>query len=132
MPTQAKWGSLKFAFTDKSSALFSDATYTGGYVFDEKEKKKKKNRLKKKGAERRKLSIGHTVSAYTGTDVRKRIEKIMKMAEKGKAYNFYIGGKRLGKNKMVLTDVSAPVDVTARGKMYHAEISLTFEESPKK
>lgn len=73
------------------------------------------------------------LDARHGIKPRKTLEKIERCIRKGTPEKLAIGGKMVGKNRMVITKASETWDeVWNRGELVRASIDLTLEEYPTK
>lgn len=80
-----------------------------------------------RGRELRPISFETTYWRALGVDPRAQIEEWE--AQIGQAYPLYVGTKRFGPPKMILTEVStSDIKLTASGEMLSCKIALKFEE----
>lgn len=69
------------------------------------------------------------LDAGLGASPRKMIEKIEKAVKKGTVEYLVIGGKKVGSNKMKITEVSEEWETLySNGFLYRATLNVTFEE----
>lgn len=81
------------------------------------------------GAGLRSVSLSVFLSATHGAKPRKTIEKIERAVEQGTPYPLVIGGKRIGSNQWVITDMSETWETVIQGgKLMEASISITLSE----
>ena len=81
------------------------------------------------GADVQSLSLDIVVFAQKNVKPRTVIKKIENAVEKGKAYTFVLGGKKIGSNKWIIKSVSETYDVIYnKGEIVQASLSLTLEE----
>ncbi|WP_352416291.1 phage tail protein [Oscillibacter ruminantium] len=81
------------------------------------------------GADLQGFSMSIKLRADYGVKPRQTIETIVKMVESGTAEFLIIGGRPVGSNRFVITDVSDEWDTVYRGgELFSASVSLTFEE----
>ena len=81
------------------------------------------------GPGQRKGTLPIYLSVNHGVKPRSTIEKIEKAVEKGEPFPLVIGGKKLGDNQWVITDMSETWgDIIKDGRLVSANISLTLAE----
>ena len=81
------------------------------------------------GPGQRKISLPIFLSVNHGVKPRKTMEKIEKAIEKGTPYPLVIGGKKVGSNQWVITDMSETWGTIIRdGKLASAHLSLNLAE----
>lgn len=69
------------------------------------------------------------LSAMHGVKPRTTLETIEKAVRKGTALDFIVGGKKVGSNKWVITNVSETWDcVLSKGELASANVTLTLQE----
>lgn len=127
----AKWGTFKFKVSKKKINSFTDLGIKGSIKTEEKTKTKNKQEVVVKKTTRA-TEISMTVHLYaaTGCKVKGEAMKLVTAARKGKKGYLYVGGKKLVKCKLMLTEASVK-EVTFYGKMkwYSADVALTFKQS---
>lgn len=70
-----------------------------------------------------------TLNAQHGVRPRSTMEKIEKAVEKGKVESLVIGGKKVGKNKWKITQMSEAWDIVmSGGQVQKATINISMEE----
>ena len=105
-------------FTQKVSSRWSTHSIIGG-----------KPKSEFNGADLRKISFKVTLDALYGVRPRKIMETMESMVEKGTVETLVIGGKRVGKNKWKMTDISEAWDVIYNGgEIARATVSISLEE----
>lgn len=81
------------------------------------------------GPDLRSVSIPIYLSAVHGVRPRSTLEKIEKAVEKGTPYPLVIGGKKVGKNKWKITQVSETWgEVIRDGRLVSANVTISLEE----
>lgn len=81
------------------------------------------------GPDMRQITLPITLSSELGMNPRKVLESIEKAVEKGSAYDFIIGGTKVGRYQWVITSMSETWDtVLNNGILVRAKVSLTLEE----
>lgn len=81
------------------------------------------------GPGQRAMTLSIHLSASLGVKPRTIINRIEKAIEKGTAYPFVIGGKKVGDNQWVITDMSETWDVIIKdGWLLSANLTLTLAE----
>ena len=81
------------------------------------------------GAGQRTISLPIYLSVNHGINPRKTIEKIEKAVENGTPYLLVIGGKQVGANQWVITDLSETWDnIIKDGRLVSANLTLSLAE----
>lgn len=81
------------------------------------------------GAGQRTLTFPIFLTVNHGVRPRKTIEKIEKAIESGTPYSFVIGGKKIGSNQWVITDMSETWDeIIKDGRLVSAHLTLNLAE----
>ena len=81
------------------------------------------------GAGQRMINLSIFLSVNHGIRPRKTIEKIEKAIEKGTPYPLVIGGKKIGSNQWVITDMSEAWGTIIRdGKLASAHLTINLAE----
>lgn len=81
------------------------------------------------GAGQRNISLTIFLSVNHGVKPRSTIEKIEKAVENGTPFSFVIGGKKVGSNQWVITDVSEAWDTIIQdGVLVSANLTITLNE----
>lgn len=81
------------------------------------------------GPGQRTLSLSVFVTAMHGVQPRKTIESIEEAIENGAPYNLVIGGKRVGSDQWVITDMSESWGkIIQGGKLVSANLTLNLAE----
>lgn len=130
----ARWGKLKFKVSKKKINSFTDLAIKGSIKTEEKTKTKSGQEVTtKKTTKATEVSFTAHLYASTGCNVRKESLRLVKAARRGKKAYLYIGGKKLVKYKLILTEASVK-EVTFYGgksniRWYSADIALTFKQS---
>ena len=128
-----RWATFKFKVSNKKINSFTDLSIKGSIKTEEKTKTKDKQEITvKKTTKSTEISMTVHLYASTGCKVKKEAMNLVKAARKGKKGYFYVGGKRLVKHKLMLTDASVK-EISFYGKMkwYAADVALTFKQSSK-
>lgn len=81
------------------------------------------------GADQGNISLPIFLTVNHGVRPRKTIEKIEKAVESGTPYPFVIGGKKVGSNQWVITDMSETWDeIIKDGKLVSAHLTINLAE----
>lgn len=81
------------------------------------------------GPGQRTISLSIYLSAMHGVKPRKTMERIEKAIEQGTPYKLVIGGKKVGSNKWVITDMSESWgEIIRGGKLAAASLTLNLAE----
>ena len=81
------------------------------------------------GPGQRSVSLTIFLSANHGVRPRSTIEKIEKAVENGTPFSFVIGGKKVGSNKWVITNMSETWDeIISDGVLVSASLTITLSE----
>lgn len=81
------------------------------------------------GPDMRQITLPIVLSVDLGINPRKVLDSLEKAVEKGSAYDFVIGGKKVGKYQWCITGMSETWDIVMNnGMLVQAKVSLTLEE----
>ena len=81
------------------------------------------------GAGQRTISLPIFLTVNHGVRPRKTIEQIEKAIESGTPYSFVIGGKKVGSNQWVISDMSETWDeIIQDGRLVSAHLTLNLAE----
>ena len=120
---------IVFSTSDKKVLTPSQFTQKVSGEWSSQKRIAKKARKEFNGAGLRKLTFKIVLDATLGVKPRKTMEKIEKAVENGTAERMVVGGKAIGKNKFVITDISEAWDVVYNGgELARATLSVTMEE----
>lgn len=125
------WGkAITFEVSSKKALTFSKLSRTVSAGWTAHEIVGKKPKFEFTGPEASKVEISDVIlSAYHGIKPRQMLEKLEAEIEKGSVNYLYIGGKKIGKNKMKLESISESWDeVWSKGELVRATVDLTFSE----
>lgn len=126
-----KWGSLTFVASRNKTRTFSDMTWKTKINFTEKERKKKVSKVTFKGIAPDEISFKMRLSVFDGMNPLKEMNKVTKVARKGKKNRLVIGGKNYGHGKMVITDITRNLNFfDNKGNLWVAEMQVTMKEKP--
>lgn len=131
MTVQAQWNGEIFGRKANSLRNLESFEISCGI---ETEEKAGSNGVKKtvvKGLSTEELKITYNAGFVVGTDPRQEFEDFKKVADKGKADNFYLGASNVGVGKFVLNQVElSDVQHGNTGRFYTGKISLNFSQDP--
>ena len=125
------WGkNITFQVNSKKVLTFGKMSRTVSAGWTAHEIVGKKPKYEFTGPDASKVEISDVLlSAYHGVKPRKMIETLEKAIEKGTVDYLYIGGKKIGKNKMKLESMSESWDeIWNKGELVRAKVDLTFSE----
>lgn len=75
------------------------------------------------------VTLEAVLSAEHGVKPRSTLDKLEKACEKGTVDYLYVGGKKVGANKMCLESISESWDeIWNKGELVKVKVSLTFSE----
>lgn len=124
------WGRhIKFSVNSDKVLSFKDLkrTVSGRWAEHPLINEKPKKEFQGPGASSVTLEV--VLSVYLGTSPKDTIKDLEEACEKGKIDYLYIGGKKIGKNKMYLESISETWDeIWNKGELARATLSLTFSE----
>lgn len=124
------WGRhIKFSVNSDKVLSFKDfkRTVSGRWAEHPIIGEKPKKEFQGPGASNVTLEV--VLSVYLGVSPKDTIKDLEEACEKGKIDYLYIGGKKIGKNKMYLESVSETWDeIWNKGELARATLSLTFSE----
>lgn len=126
-----KWGSLTFIASRNKQRTFSDMKWTSTYNFDVKDRKKKVSKVTFKGIAPDEFSFSMRFSVFAGMKPLKEMEKLDKVARKGKSNRLIIVGKKYGKYKLVITKIARELKYfDNKGNLWIAEVKVDMKEKP--
>lgn len=120
---------LVFKTNDKSILTFNEFKQTVSARWAKHEQIGKKPKSEFLGADLREVSFAIELNAMLGVKPRKQLEKIEKAIENGTVENLVIGGKKVGKNKWKITNMSESWNcIMSKGELVQASCQITMEE----
>lgn len=120
---------IVFSTSDKKVLTPSQFTQKVSGEWSNQKRIGKKARKEWNGPGLRSLTFKIVLDATHGIKPRKTMENIEKAIEKGNAEKMVVGGKAIGKNKFVITNMSESWDVMYNGgELARATLSVTMEE----
>lgn len=125
------WGkTITFSVSQKKALTFGSMERSVSGRWQEHDIVGKKPKYEFAGPAASKVEIKDVVlSAEHGVKPRKTLKALEKAVEKGTVDYLYIGGKKIGKNKMKLESISESWDtVWNKGELVRATVDLTFSE----
>lgn len=118
-----------FTASDKKIYTPQNMTGTAGGEYATHARANKKARSQFLGAKLRTYSVPITLDAWNGVNPRKKRDKFIEKAEKGKADYLVIGGKPVCPNRLVILDVSETwEEVMLDGVLVQCNITLQLQE----
>jgi len=131
MANVGKWRKHKFQVKSNLIRSFTDLQIKGSHETETKTKSKQKVETKK-NSKATEVTLTIQLSAFTGCNVRKEALQFVTEARSAKKGYFYVGGKKLVKYKLILTDASVKnIEIAHNNKWVSAEVSLTLKQNTK-
>lgn len=124
------WGTdVVFTVSDKKVLTFNDLNRTVGSEWATHSRIGLKDQVEYLRPTLQKLTFTMTLNATLGVRPRATMEMISDHAEKGSVFPMAIGGKRVGKYKWRITNVSEAWETIYNGgELLQAKINVTMEE----
>ncbi len=124
------WGRhIKFSVNAEKQLSFRDFKRTVKGRWAEHPILNEKPKKEFQGPEASNVTMEVLVSASMGVSPKDTIAALEKACEKGKIDYLYVGGKKVGSNKMYLESISETWDeIWNKGELVKATLSLTFSE----
>lgn len=124
------WGSaISFSVNSMKQLTFKSFTRETGSRWSTHEIVNSKSKSEFVGAELDAIKLEVVLSAEYGVKPLTVINKLRKANEKGEVNYIFIGGKKVGKNKFYLENMSESWDtVYSQGELVKATLSLNFKE----
>lgn len=120
---------IVFETSDSKILNFNDFQKTVSARWGKHERIGKKPYSEFLGSDLQGLTFTITLNAQHGIRPRKTLEKIEKAVEQGQVETLVIGGKKVGKNKWKLTQMTETWDIILNhGELVKATLNLTLEE----
>lgn len=120
---------LVFKTNDKKILTFNEFKQTVSARWAKHDRIGKKPKSEFLGADLREVSFVVELNATLGVKPRKQIETIEKAIENGTVENLVIGGKKIGKNKWKITNMSESWNhIMSKGELLQASVQITMEE----
>ena len=127
---QARWGSFKFVINSKIIKGIESLSLSRGLNFDKTEATGEKDKINVKGFNLEVIPITYTPAIVAGAVPRTEYEAWK--AALGKKAFLYIGGRRWGDSKYILTKASLSAKIIDNeGRIHIGQISLEFNEDYK-
>ncbi len=124
------WGkTIKFSVNSDKQITFSGLKRTVGGRWAKHIILETKPKMEYQGPDLSGVTMEVVVAVTHGVNPRTMIRKLEKACEKGTVDYLYIGGKKVGSNKMYLESINETWDeVWNKGELVRATLSLTFSE----
>ena len=120
---------LVFVTSDKKILTFNDFTQKVSGSWTEHKRIGKKPKKEFTGANARSISFKIVLDATLGVKPKEMLATLEKMVENGTVEYLVIGGKAIGKNRFVITEISETWDIIYNGgELARATVSITMEE----
>lgn len=124
---QAKWLTHKFEINSKQIKGLEDLNLAAALKYETQEVKGGKDKILDKGLEPENIPLSYTPAKAVGSDPRAEYDGWRK--DLGKSGALYLGGKRWGKDKFILTKANLSTNfMNNSGSIQLAKINLNFTE----
>ena len=131
MTIQAQWGDEKFGRLSTSLKNLESFEISCGIKTEEKESTNGVKNTVVKGLDAEELNISYNSGFIVGTDPRKEIEDLIKMANKGKSNHFYLGSTNVGVGKFMINQVNLSETTHGNdGSIYSGKVNINFTQNP--
>jgi len=124
------WGlGVIFTVSDRKEFTFADMNHTVNANWANHSRIGMKDQTEYLRPGLQKLTFTMTFDANRGVKPRKMLDKLERFTERGDAYIFVVGGKRVGRHKWRITDLSEAWEVVYnRGELARAKVNVTMQE----
>lgn len=124
------WGSkIVFTVSDRKVLTFRDMTRTISADWATHSRIGLKDQVEYLRPALQKLTFTMELNALLGVRPRAMLDKLATCAEKGLVYPMVVGGRRVGKNRWRITNLSEAWEtVLDRGELIQAKVTVTMEE----
>ena len=124
------WGpDLVFSVSDRRVLTFDDLNHSVGSSWAAHSRIGLKDQVEYLRPTLRKLTFTMTLDASLGVRPRALMELLERCTERGSVFPFVVGGKRVGRYRWRITDLSEAWEtVYNRGELYRAKLNVTMEE----
>ncbi len=124
------WGSkIVFTVSDRKVLTFRDMTRTISADWATHSRIGLKDQVEYLRPALQKLTFTMELNALLGVRPRAMLDKLAACAEKGLVYPMVVGGRRVGKNRWRITNLSEAWEtVLDRGELIQAKVTVTMEE----
>lgn len=135
MATIGHFGDVQFYTAQRKGKAdilsFSDANWNSSANYEEHKRAGKKPVLEYTGNNLDEFTMTIYISAYLLQSPMMIIEELRKYCLNAKAYPLVLGGKRIGANKFIITDISNDLQSFSKnGKPLMVSTAVTFKEYP--
>lgn len=124
------WGSeIVFRVSDKQTLTFQNLNRTVGAEWATHSRIGKKDQSEFLRPKLQKVTFTVKLDATLGVRPRATLDKLAELAERGTVNTLVIGGKRVGRNRWKIDDVSEAWDIVLTGgELMSATVNLTMQE----
>ena len=124
------WGkNITFSVSDSKVLTFRDMNHTVGSSWANHSRIGLKDQVEYLRPTLQKLTFTMTLDATYGVKPRDTLELLAGCAERGDVDIFVIGGRRVGKNKWRITNLSETWEIMYnKGELARAKVDVTMEE----
>lgn len=125
----ASWGGHRFEVGPGLIRSFTEMTLRGSAEVEEKVSDNQKY-VERKAGNGWELTITAVLSAYLGCSVREEALEFANDAKDSRAEYFYMAGKKLVPEKLMLTEASVQdVEIAPNGQWVRANVQLVFKQA---
>ena len=125
----ASWGGHRFEVRPGLIRSFTEMTLRGSAEIEEKVSDNQKY-VERKAGNGWELTITAVLSAYLGCSVREEALEFANDAKDSRAEYFYMAGKKLVPEKLMLTEASVQdVEIAPNGQWVRANVQLVFKQA---
>ncbi len=124
------WGTdVIFSVSDKRVLTFNDMQHSVGSAWATHSRIGLKDQVEYLRPTLQKLSFTIMLDATLGVRPRATMEMLERHTEAGHIFPFVVGGKRIGRHRWRITDLSEAWEVIYnRGELVQAKVNVTMEE----
>ncbi|MEZ3453531.1 MAG: phage tail protein [Oscillospiraceae bacterium] len=124
------WGKeIVFSVSDRKVQTFKDMTRTVGSQWATHSRIGKKDQVEYLRPALQKITFTMELDSWYGVKPRAILDKLASYSESGKLNTLVIGGKKVGKHKWRITDISEEWEtIYNRGELARAKVSVTMQE----
>lgn len=124
------WGtSIVFSVSDRKVQTFKNMTRTVGSQWATHSRIGKKDQVEYLRPALQKITFTMELNSEYGVNPRAMLDKLAALAENGTVNTLVIGGKRVGRHRWRITDISEEWEtIYNRGELARAKVSVTMQE----
>lgn len=124
------WGKdIIFSVSDRKVQTFKDMTRTVGSQWATHSRIGRKDQVEYLRPSLQKITFTMELDAWYGVNPRAMLDKLAAFAERGTVNTLVIGGRRVGRYRWRITDLSEEWEtIYNRGELTRAKVSVTMQE----